>query len=719
MSNISFIVPVYNQEKDIENFLNTICAVNIPDIEIICIDDGSTDKTSVLLDRAVEKDNRIKAYHIGNRGPGYARNYGISKACSKYIAFCDSDDRIYTDVYEKMYDTIESEGKDLVLTNFREVFDSGKIVNRTYSFSEENDHWGLLSQIALYAKIFSLDFIKRNNITFPDFYQGEDRVFLGKVVVAKPDFIWMDEISYDYLRHENSEIETLTHTYSFNHFEQRIDCWKEFYHICINVFPEETEIHILQGMSFIYKMWTKLPLETKGKALEKVRELLRLSDHEGHLNWNIFGLPLHQLLETSSFEEYAKAVNERSTKSVINEHKKTDQPVVTIIIPMYNVGKYLRQCLQSLVSQTFEDFEIICVDDGSEDNTIEIVQEFMTFDKRISLLQQNHGMAGVARNYGMTKARGEYYLFLDGDDFFEPQMLEMSVKKIKEDDADICMFDAQLYYENTKETKRVATYLKHDFLPEEIPFEGKSYKYIFNLSTASPWNKLIKKSLVDEYNIQFMPLPRCNDVYFIFMTMAVARRITILEDVFVNYRQSDTSLQANNDKSPYNWYAALVQLKSKLEELGIFKDVEQSFMNYALSLSIYNLFSLKDVNVFCEFYNKAKAEMFGNLGLPDYDPAEFYSVNKDKYEKFCAVLEYTPEEYMYNEIKKLKEEKFWWMKRAKTAENKLKKSEKKVKSIKRSETFRVGKAILYIPRKILRLIPRKYLRKMKKLILRK
>ena len=343
----------------------------------------------------------------------------------------------------------------------------------------------------------------------------------------------------------------------------------------------------------------------------------------------------------------------------------------------------------------------------------------MTFDKRISLLQQNHGMAGVARNYGMTKARGEYYLFLDGDDFFKPQMLEMSVKKIKEDDADICMFDAQLYYENTKETKRVATYLKHDFLPEEIPFEGKSYKYIFNLSTASPWNKLIKKSLVDEYNIQFMPLPRCNDVYFIFMTMAVARRITILEDVFVNYRQSDTSLQANNDKSPYNWYAALVQLKSKLEELGIFKDVEQSFMNYALSLSIYNLFSLKDVNVFCEFYNKAKAEMFGNLGLPDYDPAEFYSVNKDKYEKFCAVLEYTPEEYMYNEIKKLKEEKFWWMKRAKTAENKLKKSEKKVKNIKRSETFRVGKAILYIPRKILRLIPRKYLRKMKKLILRK
>lgn len=225
-----------------------------------------------------------------------------------------------------MYDTIESEGKDLVLTNFREVFDSGKIVNRTYSFSEENDHWGLLSQIALYAKIFSLDFIKRNNITFPDFYQGEDRVFLGKVVVAKPDFIWMDEISYDYLRHENSEIETLTHTYSFNHFEQRIDCWKEFYHICINVFPEETEIHILQGMSFIYKMWTKLPLETKGKALEKVRELLRLSDHEGHLNWNIFGLPLHQLLETSSFEEYAKAVNERSTKSVINEHKKQINP---------------------------------------------------------------------------------------------------------------------------------------------------------------------------------------------------------------------------------------------------------------------------------------------------------------------------------------------------------------------------------------------------------
>lgn len=700
MANISFIVPVYNHEQYIEEFLKTICSTNIPDIEVICIDDGSADKTGELLDKAAKSNNKIRVYHIGNRGPGYARNFGISKASGKYIAFCDSDDRIYTEMYEKMYDTIVSEGKDLVLTNFREVFDSGKIIERTYKFNGECDYWGLLNQMALYAKIFSADFIKRNNITFPDSYQGEDRVFLGKVVVAKPDFLWMEGISYDYLRHESSEVETLTHNYDYRHFEQRINCWKEFYNICINTFPKETEIHILQGMSFIYRMWTKLAPEEKGKGLEDVRELLRLSDHEGHLTWNIFGLPLCELLETKSYEEYAKAVNSKNAKYAINEYEKVSDPVVTIIIPMYNVGKYLRQCLQSLVSQTFEDFEIICVDDGSEDNTIEIVQEFMTFDKRISLLQQNHGMAGVARNYGMTKAGGKYYLFLDGDDFFEPEMLEKSVRKIEEDNADICVFDAQMYYENTKETKRVATYLKHDFLPEEIPFEGKSYPYIFNLSTASPWNKLIRKSLVDEYNIQFMPLPRCNDVYFIFLTMAVARRITILEDVFVNYRQSDTSLQANNDKSPYNWYAALIALKNKLEELGIFNDVEQSFMNYALSLSIYNLFSLKDANVFCEFYDRAKTEMFDALGLKEYDPSKFYSVNKDKYEKFCNVLEFTPQEYMFNEIKKLKGEKFWWMKRAKSAEAKLVKSEKKIKTLKRSETFRIGKIILYIPRKI-------------------
>ncbi len=693
MINISFIIPVYNQEKYIESFLRTLCAVKIPDTEIICVDDGSTDNTAAMLDRAAENNAMIRVYHIENRGPGHARNFGLGAARGKYIAFCDSDDGIHTDLYEKMYNMITKEGKELVLTNFREIYDSGEVIERTFRFKSSHDHWELLRHIALYGKIFSREFIEKNDIRFPETYQAEDRVFLGRVVVAKPDFLWLDGISYDYLRHESARRETLTHTYSFAHFEQRIKCWHDFYNICSGEYPAETKMNILHGMAFIYRVWAKLPLETKGDGLALIRKLLDFPQRGEIGKKEVFGLPLEEFLKTSSYEEYARAVIEKSTNRTVRRHKKMENPCVSVIMPLYNAGKYLRKCLQSLCEQTFDDFELICIDDGSEDNTIEIVQEYMTFDKRIDLLRQNHGLAGVARNLGMARAKGEYYLFLDGDDFFAPQLLERSVKKIKEDNAEICLFDAQLYFSDTGEIKRPGIYLKHEFLPAKIPFEGKSYPYIFNLSTASPWNKLIKRSLVDEYEIRFMPLQRCNDVYFIFLTMAVAKRITVLDKVLVNYRQSDASLQASNDKSPYDWYLALIALKKKLVQLSIFDAVEQSFINYALSLSIYNLFSLKTAAAFCDIYNRARTQMFKELGITGYDSAKFYPNNRDKYKKYSYVMSHSVEEYMFEQIKELKGEKWYWLKRAK-------KAEEKTQNIRKSLTFRVGNAIMRIPRRI-------------------
>lgn len=693
MINLSFIIPVYNQEKHIQEFLEELCKAEIPDYEIICVDDGSTDKTAELLDKAAEKEEKIKVYHLEDRGPGYARNYGMEKSAGRYLAFCDSDDRVHVDVYKTMYEVICQEDKDLVVANYQEVFDSGKIVPRRFELSGEKDYWGLLQQIAVYGKIFRREFLEKNKINYPEAYQGEDRVFLGKVVVAHPDFIWLDEISYDYMRHESVEGATLTHSYSFHFFSQRIGCWKEFYYICKKEYPGKAEDYILRGMSYLYEQWVKLPQEKKENALALVQELLGLLENIEQKNKRVFGLPLEKFLKVQTYQEYAKAVVSENVKGEVRSHNDLEKPGVTIIIPMYNVGKYLRKCLYSLVSQTYEAFEIICVDDGSDDETIEIVEEYRTFDKRIRLLQQKHGRAGVARNLGMTKARGDYYLFLDGDDFFEAEMLEKSMKKIQEDDADICLFDAQLFFEETETVQKPDTYLKRKLVPQQIPFEGKSYPYIFNVSTASPWNKLIKKSLVDQYEIQFMPTQRCNDVYFIFLTMAVAKRITVLPEVFVNYRQSAGSLQANNDKSPWDWYTALVTLREKLKQLGIYEDVEQSFMNYVLSLSIYNLSSLKTASVFMEFYHRAKAEIFENLGLLTYDAANYYPYNEERYAKLQRIMNSSVEEYLFVENRGLKEERNKWAEKAKKAQRERKK-------VKESITFRTGEAVLYVPRKI-------------------
>lgn len=692
MTTVSFIIPVYNQENYISDFLNKLCGLHIENYEIICINDGSVDNTAEILDDFSDRYSYIHVYHIENHGPGYARNLGIENAKGKYITFCDSDDDINPDIYEKMYALATEKQPDLIVSNYQEIFDSGKILEKIYQFKDKEDYWELVRQIAVYSKFYSRDFLNKNNIRFPECYQGEDRVFLAKVIVAKPVLEWIDDISYLYLRHENEQNATLTHSYSYDYFEQRINCWKDFYSICKKEYAQETETNILKGTDFLYILWAKLQFDEKEKGLSLVQELLEpFEDKEP--DRKVFGLELKDFLEIKSYQNYAEIVIEERTGKKCTEYAPIENPEISIIIPMYNVGKYIEQCLQSIITQTFTNFEVICIDDGSSDNTVEIVYEYMFFDKRISLLEQCHGRAGVARNLGMTKAKGQFYLFLDGDDFFEPFMLEKSYQKITEDNADICLYGARMFYEYSKKYQKSNVFLKPEYIPEDIPFEGKTFPYIFNVSTASPWNKLIRKSLIDKYNIQFMPLQRCNDVYFIFLSLAVAEKITILNEVFVNYRQSPVSLQATNDKSPWDWYTAIKTLKNKLIELGIFPNVEQSFMNYALSLCIYNLFSLKNGAIFTEFYNRVKTEIFEELGLLSYDPENYYSYNTGNYKKFCNILEYDANEYLFYEKMNENKEKKYWMERAK-------KTEKYASNIKKSITFKVGEFIMFIPHSI-------------------
>lgn len=371
-----------------------------------------------------------------------------------------------------------------------------------------------------------------------------------------------------------------------------------------------------------------------------------------------------------------------------------ENPDISVIIPMYNVEKYIGQCLKSLQAQSWKNFEIICVDDGSEDNTRNIVKSYKNSDTRIILVEMEHcGKAGVMRNKGITLARGEYCLFLDGDDFFEPEMLEQSLKKAREDLADICLFDARLYNEKTKKYKEIDYIVQRDYIPDILPFEGKTSPYVFNMTTGCPWSKLIKKSLIEKNQLEFMDLRRSNDVFFTYMALAVAERITVLPKVFVNYRQSGESLQANNADTPWDWYKALKSLFQELTNRGIYPFVEKSFKNLAFGVSIYNLCSLKTASSYVEVYDRLKNEIFAEFSLKDFSKEDCYSYNEKKYEIFLDMMEYSAPEYLFCELTKTRQEKSYWVNRAK-------KAEKEIKDVKESTTFKTGSRLLAVPRKI-------------------
>ena len=122
---------------------------------------------------------------------------------------------------------------------------------------------------------------------------------------------------------------------------------------------------------------------------------------------------------------------------------------VSVIIPVYNVQDYLRECLDSILNQTLKELELICVDDGSTDKSLEILREYEKKDNRVIVLTQHNKGAGAARNKGLEIARGEYLSFLDSDDFFATGMLEESYRKCKKENAEVCVYQVVRYNDVT------------------------------------------------------------------------------------------------------------------------------------------------------------------------------------------------------------------------------------------------------------------------------
>lgn len=226
----------------------------------------------------------------------------------------------------------------------------------------------------------------------------------------------------------------------------------------------------------------------------------------------------------------AIAAQEKSTKGA-------EGALVSVIVPVYNTAPYLAQCLDSILGQTLRDIEIICVDDGSTDNSWEILSCYAAEDSRIILLQQANLFAGVARNAAMDIARGRYLVFWDSDDFFEPEALAAMYKCCERTNADICVCGANQYFQDVEEAVPHDKYLVRSRVPEEDTFNRfTNSDYLFSFTTVMIWNKMYRRSFLEQYGLRFQPRRNSNDVYFSLCALGTAHRIAVVYEHLINYR---------------------------------------------------------------------------------------------------------------------------------------------------------------------------------------
>jgi glycosyltransferase involved in cell wall biosynthesis len=211
---------------------------------------------------------------------------------------------------------------------------------------------------------------------------------------------------------------------------------------------------------------------------------------------------------------------------------------ISIIMPVYNVEKYLKQCLESVINQTMPEIEIICVNDGSTDASPQILKEFAQKDDRIKIINKENGGIASARNRGLEYATGEYIGFVDSDDWIEPHMYETLYNNAKKHDSDMVMCSAHIYDDTAQKMRYDMPYFTLERLDEsfdDIIFDHTHQNLIFGINVTA-WNKLYESKFIQENNIRFQEGLDFEDNPFFYETYLKAKKVSLIRDQLYFYR---------------------------------------------------------------------------------------------------------------------------------------------------------------------------------------
>lgn len=326
---------------------------------------------------------------------------------------------------------------------------------------------------------------------------------------------------------------------------------------------------------------------------------------------------------------------------------------VSVIIPVYNAEKYLRTALDSVVCQTLKNIEIICVDDGSTDNSFAILQEYAERDHRFVLLQQEHQYAGIARNYGMSVAKGEYLSFLDADDYFKPDMLEKAYQCAKKEVADVVVFGMSVFKDDYENSFPVEWGLYESRIPDGNSFKAhENSRFLLNFTNTAAWNKLFRTTFIKKEKLRFQATQRWNDVSFVMQTLALSNSVGLVRDKLIYYRIENTqSLQGTREEGILDSVTIFCETYHMLEKKQVDFEVINSFRNQCLLQMIGFLQDSISKEVFVKLYDAIKYHISHELHFSDMKKKDFHEPYL--YHEFRYIQEHTDFEYIFHKYKDL------------------------------------------------------------------
>ena len=319
---------------------------------------------------------------------------------------------------------------------------------------------------------------------------------------------------------------------------------------------------------------------------------------------------------------------------------------VSVIMPVYNADDYITQAIETILTQTLTDFELICVDDGSTDKSVEIIRSFAKKDERIKLIEMSHIGVSTARNKGLLKSQGEYLIFLDADDFYEQTLFEKLYNTAKENNLDVVATGFDLY--DTKKARFIKSAEEEHgniYAGGTVASKNEFPDFILQSTTGYVWNKLFSSAFIKEKEILFAPeLYVFEDVYFVCCALSLADRVSRVYETLVHHRIYHLQHRAKLFKKHYDQVPVVyLRVKEFLMRHGMYIPLSKSFLNFSASrcYKIFNLIPLDKKDDFWDLLHRGYADSLGwyrheahdfehievydfaaNIGLYTYDQYE-------------------------------------------------------------------------------------------------
>lgn len=267
---------------------------------------------------------------------------------------------------------------------------------------------------------------------------------------------------------------------------------------------------------------------------------------------------------------------------------------VSVIMPVYNVAPYLRDCLDSVLSQTLRELEVICVDDGSTDGSFSILEKYAERDSRVQVLRTGHQGAGAARNVALRVATGDYLSILDADDLFDRRMLEKAVARADSTSADVVIYRHERLDHVTGRRYLLSHMSSPDKFPDKKVFSCDELRTLpkgnwFMSVYGWTWDKLFRRSYVSGLSLRFQETPVFNDMFYTYAAVAEAKRISYLSDVLMCQRVNRPDAITGKVQKYWPYVVeALLKVRFRLEDRALLSHIPD-FTAYSLHMLLFTL----------------------------------------------------------------------------------------------------------------------------------